>query len=146
MTASGRNTASPSSVDPAVSDRMRNVKRHDTAPEISLRKYLFSQGYRYRIHRRDLPGRPDVVFPGRRKVVFVHGCFWHGHEGCRKSRLPKTRTAYWRNKIANNVARDGRAITLLEEQGWRVLVAWECEIRRHGDFIDRLHSFLDEDE
>ncbi|MEO4041146.1 very short patch repair endonuclease [Hoeflea sp. CAU 1731] len=113
--------------DPARSAVMRAVKSRDTAPEMVVRRLVHALGYRYRLHRRDLPGAPDLVFPGRRKVVFVHGCFWHGHDCPRGARAPKTNADYWRAKIARNTARDARNAQALADAGWRVLTVWECE-------------------
>ena len=134
-----------SSVDEAVSSRMKRVKQRDTAPELAVRRLLFSKGYRYRIHGKGLPGRPDVVFPGRRKAIFVHGCFWHDHRGCRRATLPKTRTVYWRDKIQKNKDRDARAIMALQKLGWRVDVVWECEVGNPVELERRLTSFLEDD-
>ena len=133
--------ASP--VDEAVSLRMKRVKQRDTAPELFVRRLLFSKGYRYRLHNQKLPGRPDIVFPRRRKVIFVHGCFWHNHQGCRRSTLPKTRTAYWRDKIQKNRDRDAHVITTLQQLGWCVYIVWECEVKSPIDLERRLTSFLE---
>ncbi len=130
-------------VDESVSFRMKRVKQRDTAPELIVRKLLFSKGYRYRIHRDDLPGSPDVVFPGRRKVIFVHGCFWHGHENCKRASLPKTRTEYWASRVAKNHERDVRSISILEELGWSTYVVWECETSNVDSLERRLSRFLE---
>lgn len=130
------------SVRDSISLRMRRVKQRDTAPELIVRKVLFAAGYRYRIHRRDLPGSPDVVFPGRRKVVFVNGCFWHGHEDCPRASLPKTRLEYWRDRISVNRERDVRSIAALEKLGWTVDTIWECETRDVISLERRLIRFL----
>jgi DNA mismatch endonuclease (patch repair protein) len=103
---------------------------------------LHAEGYRYRLHRRDLPGCPDLVFSGRRKVIFVHGCFWHGHECARGKRVPKTNTAYWTAKISRNCARDAAARQKLRELGWKVSVVWECELKDAGRVFRRLSLFL----
>ena len=103
---------------------------------------MHAQGYRFRLHGRGLPGRPDLVFRKRRMVVFVHGCFWHRHDGCAKSRLPKTRHDYWRSKFEGNVERDKRNEQRLAEDGWRVFVVWECEIEKDEALIERLMEFL----
>jgi len=108
---------------------MRAVRSADTRPEIALRKALFAKGFRYRVNVRGLPGRPDIVFPARQAVVFVHGCFWHGHDCKRGARTPKTNAAYWRSKIARNIARDERAVAALRAAGWRVRIVWECELK-----------------
>lgn len=108
---------------------MRAVKAKNTKPELSVRKALFALGYRYRLHVEDLPGKPDLVFPKHRAVLFVHGCFWHGHDCARGARAPKTNAAYWREKIARNKERDADHQSALAAAGWRVIVVWECEIR-----------------
>lgn len=112
------------------SEVMRAVKGKDTKPELALRKALHRLGYRYRLNVRELPGKPDLVFPGRRTVIFVHGCFWHGH-GCKRGRrVPKTNRAYWEDKIARNRARDRKNVAALKALGWRVITIWECELGR----------------
>ena len=122
---------------------MAGIRGKDTKPEIRVRKLLHSLGYRYRLHRSDLPGRPDIVMPRHRLAVFIHGCFWHGHEDCRHFRLPKSRTEFWNDKITGNRARDNKAAEALIAAGWRVLVIWECAVRSasslvHGDLQKRL--------
>ncbi|KAA2285085.1 very short patch repair endonuclease [Arenimonas fontis] len=107
---------------------MSRVRSVDTGPELLVRSVLHRLGFRFRLHRRDLPGTPDIVLPGRRTVVFVHGCFWHGHR-CKKGRIPKTRVSYWRSKIEVNRKRDARVRRRLRAMGWRVLTVRECEIR-----------------
>lgn len=131
------------SVRDSVSLRMRRVKQRDTAPELIVRKILFAAGYRYRVHRRDLPGSPDVVFPGRRKIIFVNGCFWHGHENCSRASLPRTRFQYWKERILKNQERDVRSITALEKLGWIVATVWECETRDLPFLEERLVRFLE---
>jgi|ERR1035438_844814 DNA mismatch endonuclease (patch repair protein) len=111
------------------SANMRRIRSKDTSPEIALRRLIHGLGYRFRLHRKDLPGRPDIVFPGRRKVIFAHGCFWHQHPGCREGRVPSSRLDYWAAKLERNQVRDTESRALLEEQGWRVLVVWECELK-----------------
>lgn len=108
---------------------MARVKGRDTGPERAVRRLLWSAGYRYRLNRRDLPGTPDIVLPARKAAVFVHGCFWHGHDCARGARQPKANAEYWRAKIARNVARDARNTEALESAGWRVAVVWECELK-----------------
>lgn len=120
---------------------MSAVRTVDTGPELAVRKLLYSQGYRYRLHRKDMTGRPDIVFPGRRKAVFVHGCFWHGHL-CRKGRLPKSRLRYWRPKIAENKKRDMRNIAWLKRLGWQAMAVWQCELKNNEVLMRRLKSFL----
>jgi len=107
---------------------MRAVKSTDTKPEIAVRKALFALGYRYRLNVKDLPGKPDLVFPKYRAVIFVHGCFWHGHHCKRGARTPKTNTAYWTNKIAGNKLRDKKNAAALKKLGWRVITLWECKL------------------
>lgn len=107
---------------------MSRIRGRDTKPEMAVRRYLHGRGLRYVLGGRGLPGRPDLVFPGRRAVVFVHGCYWHRHEGCSRAYTPKSRVEFWTSKFAENVARDRRATQGLEALGWRVLVIWECEI------------------
>lgn len=111
------------------SEVMRAVKGANTAPEITLRKALFAMGLRYRLHRADLPGKPDLVFPARRAVIFVHGCFWHGHDCARGARVPKTNRAYWTKKVAGNRARDAVHAEALAALGWKSRIVWECELK-----------------
>jgi DNA mismatch endonuclease (patch repair protein) len=117
---------------------MRSVKSRDTGPEVTVRKAARSLGYRFQTYIDKLPGRPDLVFSARRKVVFVHGCYWHGHHCPRGARIPKTNRSYWKAKIASNVARDKRQKSQLKRNGWRVLVVWECKVKN----TDRLHGVL----
>lgn len=126
--------------DPSRSDIMRAVKSKNTSPELVVRRILHSAGYRYQLHVRSLPGSPDIAFPGRRKAIFVHGCFWHGHE-CRAGRLPESRRDYWVPKIARNARRDEQQIAALREQGWEVMVVWECETRPSGRATLNLRLF-----
>lgn len=121
---------------------MQSVKTKNTGPEQAIRKALFAAGYRYRLHRKDLPGSPDIVFPSRKKVVFVHGCFWHGH-GCRKGQLPKSRTEYWGPKIEANRNRDARNLAALGDAGWQALVIWQCELAELEAVFDRIVRFVD---
>lgn len=116
-------------VDPARSAQMALVRSRDTKPELRVRKALHAAGLRYRLHDRRLPGVPDLVFPGRRIALFVHGCFWHRHPGCSAARLPKSRREFWEPKLAGNVERDERNRAALEALGWTVMVIWECETR-----------------
>jgi DNA mismatch endonuclease (patch repair protein) len=106
---------------------MARIRSKDTGPEMLVRRTAHRLGFRFRLHRRDLPGAPDLVFPGRRTVIFVHGCFWHQHAGCRRSNVPKTREDYWLPKLARNAARDREKTTELERLGWRVAIIWECQ-------------------
>lgn len=121
---------------------MRAVKGKDTAPELAVRHLAHGLGYRFRLHRADLPGKPDLVFSGRRKVVFVHGCFWHGHLCARGNRVPKANTDYWRTKIKRNRARDATNAMKLRAAGWRVLVIWECEVKDRAVARRLLSRFL----
>ena len=107
---------------------MARVKGKDTKPELKVRQLLWAAGYRYRLHRKDLPGSPDIVLRGRKAAVFVHGCFWHGHDCKRGARQPKGNAEYWRSKIEGNRARDDRSAEALAGKGWRPLVVWECEL------------------
>ena len=130
-------------VDNVVSIRMKRVRQRDTVPELVVRKLLFSKGYRYRLCRKDLPGSPDIVFPSRRKVIFVHGCFWHGHQGCSRATLPNTRATYWQNKILKNKNRDACAISSLRQLGWCIHVVWECETKNPIELEMQLRFFLE---
>ena len=121
---------------------MRAVKSRDTGPEKAVRSLAHRMGYRFRLHRADLPGKPDLAFPGRRAVVFVHGCFWHGHDCKRGARTPKTNTEYWTAKIARNAARDRDQLSSLKRLGWRALVVWECQLRNEPAVRSRLRHFL----
>lgn len=109
------------------SEMMSRIRAYDTAPELAVRHIAHRMGLRFRLHRKDLPGRPDLVFPKHRLVVFVHGCFWHRHVGCRYASTPKSRTAFWTEKFKANIARDARQEAALRKLGWRVLVIWQCE-------------------
>jgi DNA mismatch endonuclease (patch repair protein) len=124
------------------SEIMRAVKSRDTNPEMIVRRLVHRLGYRYRLHRQDLPGKPDLTFPGRRKVVFMHGCFWHGHDCARGARVPKNNRDYWTAKIARNQARDANECERLRAMGWSVLTVWECEIKDLG-LESRLRAFLE---
>jgi DNA mismatch endonuclease (patch repair protein) len=128
--------------DPARSAVMRAVKGQNTGPELKVRRAAHALGYRFRLHRKDLPGSPDLVFPRLKTVVFVHGCFWHGHDCARGARIPKTNTGYWRAKIARNVARDVRTAAELAALGWKVETLWECELKDLSSLNDRLKRAL----
>jgi DNA mismatch endonuclease (patch repair protein) len=108
---------------------MSGIRGKNTKPEMLTRRALFAAGYRFRLHRRDLPGAPDIVLPGRSVAIFVHGCFWHMHAGCKNAKLPSTRSEFWRAKLEGNIERDQRAIEVLLSNGWRVLTVWECATR-----------------
>ncbi len=111
------------------SEMMSRIGPKDTAPEMVLRRGLHAAGFRYRLHRKDLPGTPDITLSRHRVVIMVHGCFWHGHEGCGNFRIPKTNTVFWAAKIASNAERDRARVRQLRELGWRVLTVWECATR-----------------
>lgn len=131
------------SVSPEVRSRiMAQVKSKGMKPEMRVRRLIHGLGYRYRLHRADLPGKPDLVFPSRQKVVFVNGCFWHRHEGCDRVRIPATNRDYWVAKLERNQARDARNIALLEETGWTVLIVWECQLQDISATTERLLAFL----
>ena len=125
------------------SENMRAVRHRDTAPELAVRSLIHRLGYRFRLHRRDLPGKPDIVLVARRKVIFVHGCFWHLHQ-CRRSSLPKTNTDFWRNKLTSNRLRDETNLAMLSALGWDSLVLWQCELKNFECISRKLKSFLSE--
>ena len=127
---------------PERSALMARIRGQDTKPEMAVRRLLHGLGYRYRLHAGDLPGRPDIVFRSRRKVIFVHGCFWHQHEGCREATIPKVRTAYWQRKFQTNLERDKASLNALERMGWQAFVVWECETRILDALSERLTRFL----
>src|SRR4051812_19262745 len=120
---------------------MAAVPQRHSRPELAIRRALHAAGYRYRLHARNLPGTPDIVFPARKKVVFVHGCFWHGHR-CSKGRLPKSREDYWHTKITTNKKRDRRTERALRRIGWRSLVVWQCEVKEPITLLQRMRRFL----
>ncbi|MGU7783306.1 very short patch repair endonuclease [Burkholderia sp. PU8-34] len=129
-------------VDPAKrSQMMSGIRGRHTKPELVVRRMLHAAGFRYRLHRRDLPGTPDLVLPKHRAVVMVHGCFWHVHEGCRFATIPASNSEFWREKLARNRERDRRQLEALQSLGWRVLVVWECSTRT-GELRDRLEPEL----
>ena len=117
---------------------MSRVLSRNTTPELRVRKAAYALGLRFRLHRKDLPGRPDLVFPGRRTILFVHGCFWHRHPGCRKTSVPSTRSDYWAEKFLLNTERDIRVASELRKLGWRVVIIWECETKN----ADRLPTII----
>lgn len=125
------------------SRRMALVRSTDTKPEMVVRRLVHGMGYRYGLHRRDLPGTPDLVFRPRKAVIFVHGCFWHRHEGCALARLPKSRKIFWLAKLEGNRLRDEDARSTLRSLGWRVMVVWECEIKDTKTLACRLRRFLE---
>jgi DNA mismatch endonuclease (patch repair protein) len=126
----------------AISRTMRAIRKTNTKPEISVRRLLHANGFRYRLHCRKLPGSPDIVLPKYRAVVLVHGCFWHQHPGCRLAKQPRTRTTSWLPKLARNVERDARVVSALTALGWRALIVWECEVSNQRSLRTRLRRFL----
>ncbi|MFU8858363.1 MAG: very short patch repair endonuclease [Deferrisomatales bacterium] len=121
---------------------MSRVKGRDTKPEVLVRSFVHRMGFRFRIHRRDLPGSPDIVLPRHKKVIFVHGCFWHGHKRCRRAKRPTTNEGFWNQKLDGNVKRDMRFRRRLRQIGWEVLVVWQCEIRSPEKLLRKLEGFL----
>ena len=117
---------------------MSRIRGKDTKPEIAVRSILHRMGYRFRLHRRDLPGKPDIVLPKHRTVVLVHGCFWHRHRGCKYAYTPKSRVQFWQKKFDENVERDRRNRKDLRKEGWKVIVVWECEVRDPDKLVVRL--------
>ncbi|WP_183682788.1 MULTISPECIES: very short patch repair endonuclease [unclassified Janthinobacterium] len=121
---------------------MSGIQSKNTKPEMAVRRYLHGQGFRYRLHVRKLPGSPDLVLPKYRVVIFVHGCFWHQHAGCRFATQPASNTERWKTKFQNNLERDAKNLAALQTTGWRVIVVWECELKREPD--DRLQRLARE--
>ncbi|MET3501644.1 DNA mismatch endonuclease (patch repair protein) [Mucilaginibacter rubeus] len=123
---------------------MSRIKSKDTKPELLVRKFLHKNGFRYRLHVKDMPGKPDIVLPKYKTVIFIHGCFWHGHEGCKLFRLPKSNSDWWSEKINKNSMKDERTIDTLIDSNWRVVVVWECELvkRRLAETITSIISAL----
>ncbi|MDX2179052.1 MAG: very short patch repair endonuclease [Bryobacteraceae bacterium] len=126
----------------ARSANMRRIRSRDTAPEMIVRRIVHRMGFRYRLHRGDLPGRPDIVLTRLGKIVDVRGCFWHQHPGCTDSHIPKSRRAYWEPKLSQNAARDKSNASRLRAMGWRLLVIWECETKKPDTLTKRLTRFL----
>jgi len=124
------------------SANMRAVRGRNTAPEMRVRQLAHALGHRFRLHRSELAGRPDLAFPSQRKAIFVHGCFWHGHRGCKRSRAPSSNVAFWQTKLAKNAERDARQLAALKASGWRALVVWECELKNEARLKARLRRFL----
>lgn len=125
------------------SERMSRVRSNNTKPEMIVRQMIFHLGYRYRVHVKDLPGKPDLVFRKRKKVIFVHGCFWHLHD-CNRYKLPATRTEYWLPKLIQNAERDKKNLDLLINNGWKVLVIWECELENERNLSSKITKFLED--
>ncbi|OCP08013.1 very short patch repair endonuclease [Ensifer sp. LC13] len=125
---------------------MALIKSADTAPEMLVRRLVHSLGYRYRLHGKSLPGKPDLVFPGRKKVIMVHGCYWHVHlhydPSCRRAKAPKTNLDYWGPKLQRNLDRDARNAMALHDAGWQTLVLWECELKEINKVAERVQEFL----
>lgn len=126
------------------SARMSRIRNADTKPEMIVRRLVHAMGYRYSLHARDVPGNPDLVFRPRKKIIFVHGCFWHQH-GCRRYRQPRTNRAFWEPKLTRNRARDAEVRKMLREQGWRIMTVWECQLKNAGRLASRLKRFLESD-
>ena len=108
---------------------MSQIRSRNTKPEMLVRKFLHARGFRYKLHDKTLPGKPDIVLPKYKTVIFIHGCFWHGHKDCRYFVVPKTRTEWWLNKINSNIANDTKAVKTLKKEGWRIINLWECDLR-----------------
>ena len=121
---------------------MSRVKSKNTKPEMMVRSIIYHLGYRYRLYQSDLPGKPDIVLPGRRKVIFIHGCFWHGHKECKRSARPSTNIPFWEEKLNKNIERDKQHLKQLRESGWDVLVVWQCELKDVDRLIEKLQHFL----
>lgn len=124
------------------SANMRAIRSKGMKPELLVRRMVHSLGYRFRLHRRDLPGKPDLAFIGRKKAIFVHGCFWHQHAECREGRVPASNEGYWGPKLRKNVDRDRQSVEQLEAKGWRTLIVWECELRDAEALQRKLMDFL----
>lgn len=126
---------------------IRAIRSSNTKPELAVRRIVRAFGYGYRLNRKEIPGTPDLAFIGRRKAIFVHGCFWHQHNDptCKLSKLPKSRTDYWGPKLARNIARDERVATELEQRGWATLIIWECNLKDRSEVADRIAQFLADD-
>ena len=120
---------------------MRSVRSRDTGPELVVRRALHGMGFRFRLHKKDLAGKPDIVLAKHRAIIFVHGCFWHGH-GCPKGRLPKSRVGFWTKKILQNRKRDAESVRTLKQAGWRVLTVWQCETKSSEALRSKLTRFL----
>lgn len=129
-------------VTPARSANMAKIRGKNTKPEMAVRRAAHALGLRFRLHRRELPGTPDLIFPRWKTAIFVHGCFWHRHEGCSKAGVPKTREAFWQAKFDRNVARDIRNVDALRASGWNVATVWECDTRDPGKLADQLRRIF----
>lgn len=124
---------------------MSKVRGKNTKPELLVRSLLHRMGFRFRLHRKDLPGKPDIVLPRYKKIILVHGCFWHQHPGCKKATIPATNKEFWKEKLGRNIERDKQTKANLQNEGWRVLVVWECQIKNQEKLKSRLQRFLAED-
>jgi len=124
------------------SANMRAVRSANTQPEMRVRQIAHGLGYRFRLHRRDLPGKPDIIFPAQQKAIFVHGCFWHQHKGCQRATIPKSNAGFWRTKLSRNAERDARNLAEIRSIGWRALIVWECETRKKRHLAAKLRRFL----
>jgi DNA mismatch endonuclease (patch repair protein) len=124
------------------SRQMALMKSKNTAPELAVRKIVYGMGFRYRLHEKGLPGKPDIVFKGRKKVIFVHGCFWHRHEGCRRASNPKSNLDYWSAKFNRNTTRDRANLQALHDAGWETLIVWECELKSVDALATKLRAFI----
>jgi DNA mismatch endonuclease (patch repair protein) len=118
---------------------MSRIRSKDTKPELLVRRFLHKNGFRYRLHVKDLPGKPDIVLPKYKTVIFIHGCFWHGHEGCKYSTLPETRKDWWRNKIGKNIANDRKSEEILMATGWKIIIIWSCSLKKSSQIQDLAH-------
>lgn len=121
---------------------MSRISGGDTKPEIVVRNLIHGMGFRFRLHAKNLPGKPDIVLPRHRKIIFVNGCFWHGHQSCTRSRRPTTNIEFWNSKISGNIERDEHNLAALKEAGWDVLVVWGCETKNQSQLVDTLKNFL----
>lgn len=126
------------------SRNMSRIRNRDTTPELAVRSLLHKEGYRFRLHRKDLPGTPDIVLPKYKTAIFVHGCFWHRHKGCKYSYTPKTNVEFWNKKFQDNLLRDKKNLKELEAEGWRVLIVWECETSSTSELRKRIDMVLKE--
>lgn len=124
------------------SENMRAIRSKGMRPELAVRRLVHRLGYRFRLHRKELPGKPDLVFPSRHKVIFVHGCFWHSHQACKVAHTPKSNVSYWGPKLERNRARDAKNIAALADSGWKALVIWECETTKEDGIKKRVEIFL----
>jgi len=126
------------------SERMKLIRSKNTKVEMVVRRLTHAMGYRYRLHSKALPGSPDMVFPARKKVIFVHGCFWHQHENCRHYRMPRSKLDFWLPRLESNKRRDAKVYEQIKESGWRYLVVWECELKNREAVANHIKSFLEE--